>query len=354
MSSRMLSYAQAVNEALSIALERDPKAICYGLGVDDPKRVFGTTNGLVEKYGRERVFDMPTSEAGMTGVAIGAALNGIRPIMTHQRLDFFLLTMDQLVNNAAKWQYMFGGESKPVPITIRLILGRGWGQGPTHSQSLQSWFAHIPGIKVVMPTSPKDAKGLLLGSIFDNNPVVFMEHRWLHQTVGEVPEGFYTTPLGKAATLKEGKDLTIVSMSYMTVEALHAVDTIEKSGISAELIDLRSISPLDWNAVFSSVKKTGRILVLDTANQTCSVAGEIVARVSSELFTTLKQAPERLCLPDWPSPTSPALTEKYYLRAEDIVEKVAGMFKKSVDTKGISMARTTPHDVPGTWFRGPF
>lgn len=179
MSARTLTFGKAVNEALATALAEDPKAILFGLGTDDPKGIFGTTVGLQQKFGRERVFDMPTSEAGMTGVAIGASLNGIRCIMTHQRLDFFLLTMDQLVNNAAKWHYMFGGKSS-VPITIRLILGRGWGQGPTHSQSLQSWFAHIPGLKVVMPTTPKDAKGLLLASIFDPNPVLFLEHRWLH------------------------------------------------------------------------------------------------------------------------------------------------------------------------------
>ena len=194
--TRHLTFANAIHEAMHQAMARDDSVIAYGLGINDPKAIFGTTAGLEQRFGKERVFDMPTSENAMTGVAIGAALNGIRPIMVHQRLDFFLLAMDQLVNSAAKWHFMFGGE-RGIPITIRLILGRGWGQGPTHSQSLQAWFAHIPGLKVVMPTSAEDAKGLLLSSIFDDNPVLFLEHRWLHNTIGVVPEFGYITPIGK-------------------------------------------------------------------------------------------------------------------------------------------------------------
>ena len=352
--SRTISFAAAINEALTIAMERDPMSICMGLGIDDPKRIFGTTAGLKEKFGSERVFDMPTSEAGMTGVAIGASLAGSRAIMTHQRLDFFLLAMDQLVNNAAKWQYMFGGQSEPVRLTIRAILGRGWGQGPTHSQNLQSWFAHVPGLKVAMPSSPADAKGLLLASIFDNNPVVFLEHRWLHQVEGEVPEGFYTTPLGAAKVIREGTDVTLASFSYMTVEAIHALTYLDEMGIRAELIDLRSVRPLDWKTIENSVAKTGRLLALDTSNEICSVSSEIVAHVSTHLFSKLKSAPKRLGLPDFPSPTSPALAENFYPRAEDIVSTVAGMFTKKADTKRIKDARTSPHDVPGEWFKGPF
>src|SRR5258708_15855693 len=220
---RNLSFVQAINEALHAAMAADPSVICYGLGVDDPKTIFGTTKGLKEHFGPERVWDMPTSENAMTGVAIGAALQGLRPVMVHQRLDFFLLALDQLVNNSAKWHYMFGGQ-RSVPITIRLILGRGWGQGPTHSQSLHAWFAHVPGLKVVMPTSAEDAYGLLLSSIFDDNPVLFLAPRWLHETVGPVPEGDYRLPIGKARVLREGSDLTIVAMSYMVVEAIHAIE----------------------------------------------------------------------------------------------------------------------------------
>lgn len=350
---RSISFSQAINEALSEAMRQDERVICYGLGVDDPKGVFGTTLGLQEKFGDHRVFDMPTAENAMTGVAIGASLNGIRPVMTHQRLDFFLLAMDQLVNNAAKWHYMFGGR-RSVPITIRLILGRGWGQGPTHSQNLQAWFAHIPGLKVVMPTTAEDAKGLLLSSIFDENPVVFLEHRWLHNVQGNVPEGDFRIPIGKAHVVREGADVTIVSMSYMTIEALHAMEFLEKNGMSCELVDLRTISPLDWDTVFNSVKKTGRLLALDTGSATGSVAGEIVARVSMDLWSSLKQAPRRLAMPDFPEPTSPALTQGFHVRAEHIAREVADMLGKAIDHGQIAAQRKHPHDVPGNWFNGPF
>ena len=350
---RVLNYAKAIHEALELALRQDKRVICYGLGVDDPKGIFGTTLGLQQQFGPERVFDMPTSENAMTGVGVGAALNGHRPVMIHQRLDFFLLAMDQLVNNAAKWHYMFGGQHS-VPVTIRLILGRGWGQGPTHSQNLQAWFAHVPGLKVVMPAFPEDAKGLLLSSIFDDNPVVFLEHRWLHSVEGVVPEGDYRVPIGKARRLAEGGDLTIVSMSYMTVEALHAVEHMTAAGVSCDLIDLRTVQPLDWQTVFDSVHRTGRLLVLDTASAFGSVAGEIVARVSMECFTSLKQPPMRLAMPDYPSPTSPALSAGYYKRAEDIVEIVGRMLRKDLDADALRQCRTAPHDVPGDWFKGPF
>src|SRR3954447_19337170 len=202
-----MTFAEAIRDALTVALAADPAAIVFGLGTDDPKGIFGTTLGLRQQFGGERVFDVPTSENALTGFAVGAALNGLRPVFAHQRLDFALLSMDQLVNNAAKWHFMFGGR-RSVPITIRMILGRGWGQGPTHSQNLQAWFAHVPGLKVVMPSTAEDAKGLLLSSIFDDDPVVFLEHRWLHNVRGDVPEGDIRVPLGKARVLREGNDLT--------------------------------------------------------------------------------------------------------------------------------------------------
>jgi acetoin:2,6-dichlorophenolindophenol oxidoreductase subunit beta len=347
------TFSRGVNEALTIALENDPTVICYGLGVPDPKGVFGTTLGLQERFGSDRVFDMPTSESAMTGIAIGAAINGLRPVLTHQRLDFALLSMDQLVNNAAKWHYMFGSQ-RAVPITIRMILGRGWGQGPTHSQNLQSWFAHIPGLKVVMPASPADAKGLLLSSIFDDDPVIFLEHRWLHEMSAEVPDEDVRIPIGKAAVLREGADLTIVAMSYMTVEARHALEHLEKGGVSAELIDLRTISPIDWPTIAESIRKTGRLLVLDTSNSFCSVAGEVIARAAEELFSDLKCPPRRICLPDIPTPTSSALTERYYRRAEDVVRAAGEMTGRDVPIANLVAERTAPHDVPGAWFKGPF
>ena len=348
-----LTYAQAINEALHLAMELDGNVICYGLGTDDPKGVFGTTLGLQERFGEQRVFDVPTAENAMTGIAIGASLNGIRPVVTHQRLDFFLLAMDQLVNNAAKWRYMFGGQSC-VPITLRLILGRGWGQGPTHSQNLQAWFSHVPGIKVVMPTTPADAKGTLLTSIFDNNPVVFLEHRWLHGAKGDVPEGDYRVALGEAARVRDGDDLTIVSLSYMTVEAISAVDRLLSTGVSCDLIDVRTIKPMDWDAVFSSVRKTGRLLVLDTASETGSFAGEVIARVTIDCFDKLKDAPRRLALPDVPTPTSLALTKSFYNRSEDILLMAANMLGLEVKGEMLDKLEVVPHDVPDSSFKGPF
>ena len=303
--------------------------ICYGLGIDDPKRIFGTTVGLKEEFGNNRVFDMPTSENAMTGVAIGAGLVGYRSVMVHQRLDFFLLAMDQLVNGAAKWHYMFGGKTF-VSITIRLIVGRGWGQGPTHSQSLQAWFAHIPGLKVVMPSTAYDAKGLLLSSIFDNNPVIFIEHRWLHNQIGNVPKKEYRIPLKKAKIIKKGNDLTIVSISYMTVEALKAINFLNQFRISCELIDLRSISPIDYSTINLSVKKTGRLLVLDTGHSNVSVASEIVARISMNLFDFLKTAPKRIALPDVPTPASFGLTKNFYPGSKEIVECIIKVLNKNI------------------------
>jgi len=351
--SRSITFAQAVHEALDQAMKADERVICFGLGVPDPKGVFGTTLGLQTKYGKERVFDMPAAENGMLGIGVGAAITGLRPVMCHQRTDFFLLAMDQLVNSAAKWHYMFDGQAS-VPITIRLIVGRGWGQGPTHSQSMQAWFAHVPGLKIVMPATPADAKGLLLASIFDNNPVVFIEHRWLHNLEGDVPEDDFRIPLCKAQLLRKGTDLTIVSMSYMTIEALHATDFLISKNISCDVIDLRTVSPVDWHLIFNSVSKTRRLIVLDTDWSNVSISSEIVARVAMTMYSSLKTAPRRLALPDLPSPTSPALTKKYYPGAEDLVKTIAEMLNKKIDPSEIARQRSTPHDVPGTWFKGPF
>jgi pyruvate dehydrogenase E1 component beta subunit len=351
--NREITFAAAINEAIHETMSANSNVICYGLGVTDPKAVFDTTKNLEQAFGSERVFDMPTSENAMTGIAVGASINGLIPLMTHQRLDFFLLAMDQLINSASKWHYMFGSQQS-IPITIRLILGRGWGQGPTHSQNLQAWFAHMPGLKVVMPTSPEDAKGLLTASILDPNPVVFLEHRWLHNAKGIVPEGFYSKPLGKAKKVKFGKDVTIVSMSYMTIEALHAAEYLEKNGISCDVIDLLTIRPIDWETIYNSVKITGRVLALDTGFTTGSVAGEIIARVSMECFDILKCKPSRLAMPDIPEPTSPALTKGFYVRASDIVIEVLKMLNKDFSNVKNDLPEPIPHDIPGDWFKGPF
>jgi pyruvate dehydrogenase E1 component beta subunit len=276
---RQLTVAQAIREAIDLAMERDPRVYIMGLGVPDPRGIFGTTLGLHEKYGSSRAMDMPTSENAMTGIAIGSALCGMRPIVTHQRVDFALLAMEQMVNQAAKWHYMFGGRAS-VPLVIRLIVGRGWGQGSQHSQSLQAWFAHVPGLRVVMPANAQDAKGLLISGIYDNNPVIYLEHRWLHETFGAVPEGIYATPIGKARIARPGSDLTIVATSYAVLEALRCAEVLARSGVQAEVVDLRTVRPWDKDTVLESVLRTGRLMVADTGWITGGFGGEVLAVVA--------------------------------------------------------------------------
>lgn len=347
---RELKYFQAINEATDLCMAKDPTVHIMGLGVPDPKGVFGSTAGLQAKYGPERVSDLPTAENGMTGVAIGAALAGTRPIITHIRLDFALLTMEQLVNQAAKWHFMFGGRMR-MPLVVRMIIGRGWGQGPQHSQSLQAWFAHVPGLKVVMPTTPHDMKGLLVSSIEDDNPVIVIEHRWLYNISGPVPEGIYRVPIGEARIAREGTDVTIIAISYMALEALRAAEVLAKHGIAAEVIDLRSLRPWDEARVLRSVRKTRRLIVTDTAWKTGGFSAEIVARVAEEGIS-LQVPPRRVCLPDSPTPTSPALAAHYYPRAVDIENAVAGMF--GVDLPEVREPVTIPLDIPDASFTGPF
>ena len=355
--SRQITYAAAINEAIDSCLKEDPAVFIMGEGVPDPKGIFGTTSGLKEKYGPSRVMDMPVAENGMTGVCIGAALRGMRPILTHQRVDFALLSLDQIINNAAKWHFMFGGQAC-VPLVIRMIIGRGWGQGAQHSQSLQALFAHIPGLKVMMPTTPYDAKGMMIGAIRDNNPVISLEHRWLYGLKDHVPAESYTIPLGKGRLVREGNDITIVSSSHMTVEALRAVQILTKKGIHGDLIDLRTIKPLDEELIFASVQKTGRLLVVDTGWTMAGMAAEIIARVTEKMFSVLKTAPVRIALPDIPTPSTPALTKDFYPDYRRIIERVWQMLEKSPLERQSWFNELPddkhPHDVPDPTFTGPF
>ncbi len=351
--SRELKFFQAINEAIDLCMAKDSAVYIMGLGVPDPKGIFGSTLGLQQRYGNMRVMDMPASENGMTGVAIGSALVGMKPIMTHQRIDFALLAMEQIVNQAANWHYMFGGQMS-VPLVIRMIIGRGWGQGPQHSQSLQAWFAHVPGLKVVMPTTPYDAKGLLITSIEDNNPVIFIEHRWLYNITGHVPERIYRVPLGQAKVVKEGDDLTIAATSYMTLEALRAAETLAESRIKAEVIDIRTLRPLDNALILESVRKTGRLIVADTGWRTGGFGAEIVAQVAEEALGDLKSPPRRVALPDCPTPTTPALANHYYPRADHIVVTARRMLGLSAEEPVKDMTTSVPLDVPDASFTGPF
>lgn len=358
MLSREITFAKSINEATDQIMAKREEVYLIGLGSPDPKGIFGTTSGLQEKYGKERVMDMPVSENAMMGIIIGSAILGMRPIYTHQRADFFFLALDQLINNGSKWHYMFGAQAS-VPIVIRLIIGRGWGQGPQHSQSLHSVLAHFPGLKVLMPSSAYDAKGLLIAAVEDSNPVVFIEHRWLHNIKGNVPKEIYSIPIGKANILKEGKDVTIVASSHMSLEAWRAIEFLNEFNVSAEIIDLRSIVPLDKVTIFDSVKKTGRLLVLDNDWKFCGIAGEIIATVCENCFDNLKTSPRRLTYPDRLIPTSWSLSNFYYPIVEDIVaetldllgkENEAKIFKDKSYQKKVSM----PLDVPDSSFTGPF
>ncbi len=351
---RQISYAKAILEATEQCLEADPAVYIMGLGVTDPKGIFGTTLGLEKKFGSKMVLDMPVAENGMTGIAIGSALVGMRPILTHQRVDFMLLSLDQIINNAAKWHYMFGGKMN-VPLVIRLLVGRGWGQGPQHSQSLQALFAHIPGLKVVMPATAYDAKGLLIAAVEDNNPVIFIEHRWLHNVFGNVPQRKYSIPIGQAKIIKKGRDITIISSSYMTLEAIRAAKALKKDGISAEVLDLRTIKPLDQDMILRSVRKTGRLIVVDGAWESFGVSAEIMALVASNLLASLKCAPVRIAFPDIPTPTSPALAKHYYPRAINIVNRTRQMLKLAeITEEEAGICRGQRLDVPDPTFTGPF
>ena len=350
---RELKYFQAIQEALDLSLAKDPNVYVMGLGVPDPKGVFGTTLGLQQKYGDHRVMDMPTSENAMTGVAMGSAIVGMRPVMVHQRIDFALLAIDQMVSQAAKWHYMFGGKMR-VPLVIRMLVGRGWGQGPQHSQSLQAWFAHVPGLKVVMPATPHDAKGMLIASIEDDNPVIFIEHRWLHNTFGEVPEGIYRVPIGEAKISRSGKDVTIAATSYSALEALRAAELLAKAGVEAEVIDLRSLRPLDDETIFNSVRRTGRLLVADTGWKFGGFGAEVVASVTEELFGQLKCAPRRLGMLDAPVPTSPALSHQSYPGVNEIISQIFEMLGIPQEKLPRLEGAPSKSDVPDPQFAGPF
>jgi pyruvate/2-oxoglutarate/acetoin dehydrogenase E1 component len=318
---RTISYAQAINETLFQAMEADKRVFLIGQGVTSPWYVGSTTTGLLEQFGPKRVIDTPVSENGITGTAIGAALAGMRPVLVHPRMDFMYYAMDQLANHAANWHYMFGGQMS-VPLTIWGIINRGGEQAAQHSQALQAMFTHIPGLKVVIPSTPHDAKGLLAASIEDDNPVVYIDDRWLYTYTGEVPEKLYTTPIGKGIMRRKGKDATVIATSYLTCQASEAAATLEQDGIEVEIIDLRSLKPLDENLLVGSVKKTGRAVIVDGGWKTCGVSAEIAALLVEKAFRHLKAPIVRVSLPDTPAPASSALESVYYPNAKSIAAAV--------------------------------
>ena len=350
--NKYLKYFQAINEALVFSMRRDKKMICYGLGVTDPKEVFSTTSNLKKKFGKNRVFDVPCSENALTGISIGAAINGVRSVVSHQRIDFFMLAMDQLVNSAAKWYYMFGSQ-KSVPITIRLIIGRGWGQGPTHSQNLQALFNHLPGLKVVAPTFPNDAKNMLISSIFDPNPVLFLEHRWLFNLEEKRKTGI--KKIGKANIILKGKDITVISFSYLTIEAIKASKILSKFyNIKIEIIDLVSLKPIDYITILKSIRKTRKVIVLDTGFSSGSIANDIIYNIIHSNLK-LNSNPTKLAMPNVPEPTSYGLTKNFYVDDIKITNEVLRIFKKKKIKNDRDIFNVKKyHDIPGEWFKGPF
>lgn len=324
---RILSYADAINETLHQLLADDERVYLIGQGVKSPWYVGSTCNGLLDRFGDKRIIDTPVSECGITGAAIGSALAGRRPVVVHPRLDFMYYAMDPLVNHAANWHYMFGGEMS-VPVTIWGIINRGGEQGAQHSQAVHAMYAHIPGLKVVMPSTPYDVKGLLAASVRDDNPVIFIDDRWLYQVQGDVPESLYTVDIGKGKIRREGDDVTIVALSYMVHEALEAAEILENDGISVEVVDPLTIKPLDRDIILRSVEKTGRLLIVDGGWKSFGASAEIAAIIAETGLVNKLRAPiSRMALPDVPAPASKALEQNYYKKPTDIVRAVKNLME---------------------------
>lgn len=316
----MTKYGPAIREGFAYLLRNHPESFAIGQGLWSPWYVGNSMTDLDKEFGKERVIDTPVSELATTGAAVGAALSGKRPVVIHPRVDFFLLAVDQLVNQAAKWRHMFGGQVD-VPVVVRAIINRGGEQGAQHSQALHSWFAHVPGLRVVMPSTPADARDLLVAASLGRDPVLYIDDRWLYDLEAELPPVDPTLRLTdvKPRIDVEGSDLTLVACSYSTHLCRLAAATLKQHGVSAEVIDLRVINPLDPAAAVESVRKTGRLLAVDGDWSTCGLAGEVIAAVVERLPpAALKATPRRLTLPDAPAPTSKPLEKAYYLQAADV------------------------------------
>lgn len=321
--ARELSYSLAINEALHQCMAADRSVFLIGQGVKSPWYVGNTARDLLKRFGEKRVIDTPVSENAVTGAAVGAALAGMRAVVVHPRVDFMLYALDPVINEAANWHYMSGGRAS-VPVVIWGIINRGGEQAAQHSQSLHATFAHIPGLKVVMPATPYDAKGLMAAAIREPNPVVFLDDRWLYGDKAPVPEQLYEVQIGKAALRRRGRDLSIIASSYLAREAVKAAAELEKRGVDAEVLDLRTVKPLDAAAIVATARRTGRVLIADGGWRTCGVSAEVAALVA-ESGAPLKAPVCRLTLPDCPAPASQSLEKAYYLHAEHIVSAASAL-----------------------------
>ncbi len=324
-TERILTYVEALREAVTAEMTRDERVFVMGLDVDDHVAIQGSTAGLVERFGADRVFTTPLSEDAMTGVAIGAAMAGMRPIHVHIRMDFLMLCMNQLVNMAAKSHYMYGGQVT-VPLVVRCMIGKSWGQGAQHSQGLHAMFMHVPGLKVVAPSNAHDAKGLMAAAIRDENPVIFMEHRLLYFTEAYVPEGDFTVPLGRARRVREGGDITVVGVSNMVMECIRAAELVAEQGAEAEVIDPVSLVPLDIDTIVHSVRRTGRLLVVDNGWTMCGAGAEIVAAVAESLVENAVPM-ARLGFAPTTCPTTPWLERAFYPNPVTIAHRMHRMVR---------------------------
>lgn len=324
---RKISYLTAINEALSEEMTRDKNIVLFGEDVGLFGGCFGVTQGLFKKFGPERIKDTPISETAIIGLAVGGAATGIRPIAELMFMDFAGVAMDEILNQAAKMRYMFGGKAK-LPLVIRLPYGAGISAAAQHSQSLEAWFTHIPGLKVVMPSTPYDVKGLLKTSIRDDNPVIFLEHKVLYGVSGDVPEEEYLLPLGKGDIKKKGKDVTVVATGMMVQKALEAASKLEEEGVSVEVVDPRTLVPLDEEIILTSVKKTGRVVITHEAPKRSGFGAEIAAVIAEKGFPYLKKEIVRVCGKDTPVPFSPPLEQYYIPQTQDIVQGIKLVMSK--------------------------
>lgn len=320
-----MTYAEAIRDGMRVEMKRDPNVYIAGEDVAQFGGCFGVTAGLYDEFGGERVRNTPISEAAIVGSAVGAASAGLRPIAEIMFVDFAGCCMDELFNNAAKMRYMFGGKAK-VPMVLRMPCGAGFSAAAQHSQSIESWFTHIPGVKVVMPSTAADAKGLMIASIRDDNPVVYIEHKQLLPVPGEVPDGDVVVPLGKADVKREGSDVTIVAWSWMAQKALAAAEELAKKGINAEIVDPRTLIPLDKDAILKSVSKTGKLVIVHEEVKTSGFGGEIAAIVAEEGFDYLDAPIKRVTSPDTPIPFSPVLEQTFIPSEEKIIKAVESLF----------------------------
>ena len=353
-NKRQIYVHESINEALKLSMLKDKKVVILGLGVDDPKGIFGTTKKLSKIFKKNRIFEFPTAENAMTGIAIGSSLMGFKPVITHQRVEFSLLSIEQIINQAAKWYFMTGGK-KSVPMVIRLIIGRGWGQGPQHAQSLETLFAHIPGLKVVSISSPYNAKGLLISAIEDPNPVILFEHRWVHELKGDVPKKLYKCKLDRALIALKGRDITLISSSYMLVECLRSAQILKQNSISVEVVDIQCLRPLDKTTIVNSVKKTKNALIVDNGGITYGISAEIISSIYDNLNSKEKKEIniKRIGLSDNPIPSSKYLAKYCYPDFKDIITNILLLLNKKIKIN-YNEFKNVPSDQPNKKFMGPF